>query len=453
MKIKISLCFLSALFLGVVGCNIFNPTESINIDNSDADALTYEGYMKIRSNDYTEAERFFNKAIEVDSTHSEAWYGLAKAKINIQQINAFDLLKYVNKSGGSSQLPISSMSDEVASRYQASVDSIINFLKIFITYDTTGRLDGVITYKTISDSYMLLQMFQTMLVMKKSMADIPACLNTNAETGLADCNIGDILNGLHGEKTTETLQAMHEIFATCSNNPQSMGSFAGDLLPGFSFLLSNDGKSATVSATCEAMSKATETSDDPKENEKALSTVISFSGYSMDADEDGDGCIDEEIVDGQDNDGDGEVDEDPRDQNSTYEYDEFAIARNLAHGEVGTSDLMVIKSIAPDRKYMSVDIDMNGTPADEDEWQFIFPDYRDRNANNNHRFKFTEKLTYNPMGLPFDEFMAKKREVALDYEGRLDLQYRKNVIGGCWVNYSEADFRKNLAAQEARYKE
>ena len=36
------------LSLGIAGCNIFNPTESININDDDAEALTYEGYKHIR---------------------------------------------------------------------------------------------------------------------------------------------------------------------------------------------------------------------------------------------------------------------------------------------------------------------------------------------------------------------------------------------------------------------
>ena len=72
MKLKIVLCSLCVLFLGIVGCNLFNPTEAINVDNSDADALTYEGYLKFRNNDYGEAERYFSKAIAADSSHSEA---------------------------------------------------------------------------------------------------------------------------------------------------------------------------------------------------------------------------------------------------------------------------------------------------------------------------------------------------------------------------------------------
>lgn len=66
-----------------------------------------------------------------------------------------------------------------------------------------------------------------------------------------------------------------------------------------------------MGASCDAMSSITQVGSTPEENEKKLSTVISFTGYSQSVDEDGDGCNDEEIIDGQDNDGDGEIDEDP----------------------------------------------------------------------------------------------------------------------------------------------
>ena len=163
MKIKLSICFLCTLILGIVGCNLFNPTGSANIDSSDANALTYEGYQKFRANDYSEAAYYFSKAIEADSSHSEAWYGLAKAKLNLQEINSFELLKYVNTEGSNS-MPISKMSDGTAAKYQYSIDTILDFMKVFITLDTTGQLDGVVSYKNVSDSYMILQLFKTMLI-------------------------------------------------------------------------------------------------------------------------------------------------------------------------------------------------------------------------------------------------------------------------------------------------
>jgi tetratricopeptide (TPR) repeat protein len=453
MKIKLSLCILCALILGVVGCNLFNPTESVNIDSGDAEALTYEGYIKFRANDYPEAEYYFSKAIEADSSHSEAWYGLAKTKLNLQEINSFELLKYVNTDGGRSSLPISKMAEGTSQKYQESIRYILDFLKIFISYDTTGRLDGVVTYNSISDSYMLLQMFQTMLILRKAMPSIPACMSVNAITGESECSLGDILNGLHGGKTTETLEALHEVFATCANNPESMGSVASQFLPAFGTMLSAEGKNVTISASCDAMSSVTQASADPNENEKALSTVISFSGYSQAVDEDGDGCVDEEVIDGQDNDGDGEIDEDPRDQSGEFVYDETTIFKNAISRKSGADNLIIIRSVGPNDKYRSVDIDMNGKRAEDAEWEFVFSDYHKRVENGNHKFKFAEKLTFNPQGHPFDVFMVEKQTIAKDYRGVYDLQYRKDVIGGCWVNYSDREFEEMLEAQRVRYEE
>ena len=453
MKLKIVLCSLCVLFLGIVGCNLFNPTEAINVDNSDADALTYEGYLKFRNNDYGEAERYFSKAIAADSSHSEAWYGSAKAKINLEEVNAFEILKYVNTDGNASVLPIAGMSDEMAQKYHQSINVVVDFMKKFITYDTTGRLDGVVTFKTISDSYMVLEMFQFMLVLRKEMPNIAACKEKDPISGLPKCSIGDILNGLHGNKGAESLEFLHEVALTCAKNPESMGSVVGQIFPGFSSLLSAEGKNTTTSASCEAIASVTEVSDDPDENEKNLSAVISFTGYSMDVDEDGDGCVDEEVVDGQDNDGDGVVDEDPRDNNQNFVFDEFSIAMNMADQKKGTSNLMIVKSVAPNEKYRSVDIDMDGQPADDDEWEFVHSLVSDRNNTGDHRFKFAANLVYNPQKLPFEEYMAKKKQVSLDYEGKYDLEYRKKYIGGCWVNYTEEAYRKNLEAQAARYKE
>ena len=37
---------LAALALCFAGCNLFNPIESVDISSTDADALTYEGYIR-----------------------------------------------------------------------------------------------------------------------------------------------------------------------------------------------------------------------------------------------------------------------------------------------------------------------------------------------------------------------------------------------------------------------
>jgi hypothetical protein len=452
MKLKLILCSLCALFLGIVGCNIFNPTESANIESGDANALTYEGYIKFRANDYDEAERYFSKAIEADPSHSEAWYGLAKAKLNQQEINVFELLKYVNTNSKSS-LPIAGMSDGMAAKYQESIDYIMSFLKDFITRDTTGQLDGVVTYRTIANSYMLLESFQFMLVLRKEMPFVAKCQQTNPRTGLPDCNIGDILNGLQGGKGARALSMVHDMTKTCEQQPEGFGSVLGQMIPGVSDMLTAKGKNETTSAVCGAIASVTQPSENPNEIEKNLSLVSSMSGYSMVVDEDGDGCVDEEVPDGFDNDGDGEVDEDPRNLNSGIQLDEVGMSLNVAYGHTGIQNLMLIQSVSPDEKYRSVDIDLDGRDADDDEWTFVYAKIADRKANNDHRFKFATKLVYNPQGMLLDQFMSLKWEVAHDYQGVYDLEFRKTHIGGCWPNYKESDFQRHLEATAERYRE
>ena len=58
------------LSLGIVGCNIFNPTESVNIKSDDAAALSYEGYIKFRDNEYSEAEELRSLA-RPDEVHPQ----------------------------------------------------------------------------------------------------------------------------------------------------------------------------------------------------------------------------------------------------------------------------------------------------------------------------------------------------------------------------------------------
>ncbi|MBR6126036.1 hypothetical protein IKQ19_21005, partial [Candidatus Saccharibacteria bacterium] len=190
MKIKLLLCFLCSLILGIIGCNLFNPTESANIDSSDSKALTYEGYLRFRANEYSEAAYFFSKAIEADSSHSEAWYGLAKAKVNQLEINTFELLKYINVDEKSA-LPIAGMDDATADKFHNSITLVQDFLAEFITRDTTGKLDGVITYDNVYKDAMLLDLVQFMLSLRDWIPFVAKCQEKDPVTGLTDCSIGD----------------------------------------------------------------------------------------------------------------------------------------------------------------------------------------------------------------------------------------------------------------------
>ena len=437
----------------IVGCNIFNPTESIDIKNSDAKALTYEGYLKFRNNEYTEAEEYFNRAIAADSSHSEAWYGLMKAMLNRKlntgsdSTNLFTLLTYVNSSRNS-RVPFAGMSENIASVIKSAVDSVDLIASTFIERDKNGRCDGVITYKTIADGYMVLQMMKTMLVLRKTTSTMENCsLDKNSDNA---CNMGAVLNSLK-DNPEETIESFHAVFSTCEESPESMANYFESYLQGFENIKPEAQQSA-ISSMCGALAEETdESKTSDGQQSKTLNIIIGQLGYSDIMDDDGDGCIDEEVYDGEDNDGDGEIDEDVRDKSGEIKYDNDAILKNVMAGHKEIKDLRVVKSAAPNEKYLYVDIDMNGTTPSMDafeitwEWGFFYPDYANRVATGDHRFNFATQLEWNKTGLAYENFKYLKQLIAKDTDPnniQYSLEYRKKYIGGCWNNYNEAKFQK-----------
>ena len=435
--------------LGIAGCNIFNPTESINIKDGDADALTYEGYKKIRSNEYSEAENYFNKASAADSNHSQAWFGLMKATLNrmlngTQETNVFSLLAYVNSSRDS-KVPFSGMSDEVAGQLQTTIDSVNVIADAFIERDKSGKTDGIVTYKTISEGYMVLQMMKTMLVLRKTTKGMDGCSLKKGEEN--SCDMASVLNNLKNDPA-ETVESFNAVFKTCEESPESMTKMFDSYLQGFDNLKDEAQRSA-VSSMCGALAQETEEAKNNEDQQtKTLNIIIGQFGYSDILDDDGDGCVDEELYDGEDNDGDGEIDEDVSDKTNEIEYDNDMILKNVAAGKTAIKDLRVVKRAAPNEKYTTVDIDMNGKTVSETnseldrEWKFIYPEYKNRVAAGDHRFVFAAGIIFNPENLPFEEYDAYKRAVAKDthYPPAYDLAFRKKYIGGCWVNYNEQRF-------------
>lgn len=435
---------LAALALCFAGCNLFNPIESVNISSTDADALTYEGYIKFRDNNYTEAEEYFLKAIEADQTHSEAWYGLIKAKMNLQDINTFELLKYVNLNQGTT-VPFADMNDEVAYKYKVGIDTVVKYAKAFIQLDTTGQLDGKITYKTISNGYMVLQLTQTMLSLRKTTKIMDGC-NVSAIPGQSKCDIASVLNTLKNNSPEEAVETFHEVFKICQENPDALAAVFSNNLQGFNWL-AEDKKGEAVSSMCGALANTTENTGTTYNETNALNIIIGQFGFSDAMDDDGDGCIDEEIYDGADNDGDGLVDEDIRDQSNSIVYDDILNAKNAIAKKTEIKYLRIVKDASPNEKYEVLDLDKNGYIGKDDrnEWEYAYKKFDDRDKNNNFLLKFAQDLKFNPQGLPLDQFLELKNLVAKDTDInniQYDLNFRKQYIGGCWVNYNQDSFRQ-----------
>ncbi len=426
------------LAAGIVGCNIFNPTESANIASGDAKALTYEGYLHYQKTEYTVAREYFEKAIAADSAHSEAWYGLAKAKLNQQNLNTIELLKYVNVSQETTTNPFDQMPEDVQARYSNGIDTVLDVLDDFIKRDSLGKMDGVVTFNTFSEGYMILTTAKMLLSLKK-LSNVTNSCSIDINTGKTHCNMAQTLANL--PEQCATLETMRKTFQSCVKDPSSISAIADQFVGSITSWIDKDHKSLMYSTVCQSMAETAKCSDDDFTNRHNINILAAEMGYSYIQDVDGDGCLDEEVYDGIDNDGDGEIDENVRDM-STTDVDEAAASKKLLAGSRKLNAVMVPKALHRTDKYMNVDLTHCGDVENDDAWTFETISAGKPNA---FRLKAAKNLVWYPStgGVLTPEVLAIKHEIALDtvYSNlKYPLSVRQEIVGGCWNNYTEANF-------------
>jgi len=417
---KLWLCTALALTTGIVGCNLFNPTESVNINSDDVDALTYEGYIHFRKAEYSEARVYFEKVLAIDSTVSEAWYGLAKSVLNQQKLNVFEMLKYANSKDGTSGFM--TMDDETADRYKNGIDSVMKYLAPFIDRDSTDRTDKKVTFKTISASYTVLILTKAAILMRNSAQDLTKMFNVSQNPPRIDVDWNSLKD--IGESAVEFFDAMGDIGQAIAADPSIATEVIRSYVPE-AYVLSDQGLTDATVLMADYLIK---TSDAVTSNEES---IIAYTSAGDMMDTDGDGCIDEEIADNYDNDGDGLVDEDLRpNEVMVFEMD-------FLNHKIGQ-----IEKVTQNDEYKAVDIDMNGDVGSETEWTFFIPGSNDRDAAGDHRFNAFVNLQwkYSEFGLQDAMRMARHDNDVTNI--KYNLQWRKDNIGGCWLHYDEAMFLK-----------
>lgn len=413
------------LSVGFIGCNLFNPTESADVASDDPDALTYEGYIHFRKGEYTIASDYFKQAIHADSSHSSAWYAWAKCIMNQQNINVFEMLKYA-KSSGSALSGFLQMSDDEAIKYKNGIDSVLFVLDQLIAREKAGKTDNAVPFRVYSASYSILQLTKTGIAMRKTQSSINNMFSTENGFGInfsqlnLDTLVDDVKEIIH--TTKEALIALQE-------NPDQMSTVLDDLAPEFK-LLSDTGKVVAVGFVADQLSFMDQqvSSTDNAGRESVFFTVGNH------IDDDGDGCVDEELPDKIDNDGDGEIDEDLR-SNDIYNMGDPNTV--IAYQKTGYPPFKISDS------YKLVDINGDGEPGNAEEWE-INPD---------RIFKFATALTWTVRATDpssKEEHIRIKEAIRLDNDInniQYDLDARKAMLGGCWNNY---DYNRFLMWFEGR---
>lgn len=398
-----------------VACNLFNPTSSGDVPNN-KEALVSEAFSAYRDAKYEDALENFDKALKKDSTLSEAYLGAVKAIMGKHNINVFTMIEEV-RLAQKDQIPFMNLSGQELENYQTMIAKSLPYIRELIKRDTLTPpknnkylySDKKITFSQIAAGYSIFEMAESLLKFRKTAVQFNLNISKNSETGKLSIDLEELYNS--SLENPENLDLVNTSIAELQNDIQN---FTQNILPSieeFTDLSIFTGESSSESVTKEIEATTSE-----------IQAQISFFLINDNMDNDGDGCIDEEIFDKKDNDGDGLVDEDLR----------LTLLDRLSL-DSDSEEYYVITAITPDGK----DHDMDKTVDGEPELTFAVK-AEDRIESKNFLLQFANEKSFSN-----SDSLELKHNVASDTlkaSIQYDLKWRKKNIGGCWVNYDEDMF-------------
>lgn len=294
--LAVSVCALMALD----ACNLFNPSGTG--DPSGYDALVAEGVKCLREQDFTEAKGNFEKALALRPHGQDAWDGWIESRFGeverITGVTLSRLVTEVRKISSTTTKPFWSSPLEEQDRFYRYLRAMDvaegTYLKGIGRTEFAGAADQQ-AYQSIKSAYVLLRICDFNSDGRIDASDT-ALVNvcSNDPGGLARDNVfiqdklKQLALGLSDSVTGAPRTARIAQFNALISASDSLFSALG---------LLSDG-----SRTWARLDTFTQTRGQE---------VAFYKGADL-KDNDGDGCADEEIVDGLDNDGDGFVDEDFR---------------------------------------------------------------------------------------------------------------------------------------------
>lgn len=423
----------------VVGCNLFNPAGTGAAEGG-SESLLLEAQNAFRDAEYTRAYELFSQAAAADTLCSACYFGMAKAGMRMSGVNPISLLALFNVD--SSEIPFVGLpNEEKTTNYKAMrlVDSLLSPLAnrdtLTALYDwhkasiadadwaalnlSTADQQRLRTFDSIyapldylgfplTDRVVSYPKFSAGLAVAKMATELLGFLDLNKDGIISDADLNiNITKDADGNITVN----LEELYAAAVNdqavvdnlndNIDKLGSGMTDLSAviasmGGSFGLGDD------STTSDG-----EIQQSAEEQLASLEGAVYFYKMGDKIDNDGDGCVDEEIRDDLDNDGDGFKDE----------------------------DLRVALDITKD----GIDNDQDGMTDEADESAL----------QDNNYLAFTSSFVNNSKGIPNSDIQADKIAVAFDTipeSIQYSLSARRQLIGGCWTFYDTPRFNAWIAA-------
>lgn len=356
MKFKACLTyFMMFVALCIAGCNIFNPGGEGDAGNI---GLNEQGEEYFRRGQYGKAMQAFEKAIARDSTNSMAYYGYAKSAIQFYQLDKIGILNDVKATASDPTsfaflqhsdsllslrlkaaarvrhvlglltdrdtltqwylyLSDSSAQDPANRNYDTAYAQRRDFIAQYLVHasfpDSTGYrrperfplTDFRMPYRNVIIDYTAIELLYTITRLYD--------LNRDGVIDSADALMKKLRFGANGGFQIDSLST---IAADLENDLAA----AEDL----NILISSVGSGLINTAQLSALMSGgktdssqsggtnAETSNNMDSVISTLGDAVMFYQFGDGLDNDGDGCIDEEILDDKDNDFDGFVDEDAR---------------------------------------------------------------------------------------------------------------------------------------------
>ncbi|MEO7423747.1 MAG: hypothetical protein ABI036_01090 [Fibrobacteria bacterium] len=327
-RIRIRRLAWAGLAVILAGCNIFKDAIGIEADTADQHIL--EGQADLQKARYPDALKEFTSAIDLDSSKSEGYYGAAKASLLEQHINMFQLMQSFQENDGKS-IPFLGEPDSVKDRIYVANRGINKYLTPLVELEKAGKSDGKITSLRFSADYALSSAIEAVLSLADFNGDGRINAKDNILNGIIDftdpskLNPDSIMANLADLKNdTAKIQALNGLLEKSQDllakSDKAIDLFLNGVLGKQDSLAG--GTCAAADTLCQQAQSGLQGAKTEQVGDSAITQVKKFiqdAGSTMiiykvfdKQDNDGDGCLDEELLDGIDNDGDGKIDEDSR---------------------------------------------------------------------------------------------------------------------------------------------
>jgi|GEM_PF-1307118 hypothetical protein len=311
----------------VSGCNLFNPSGTGTYPSNNADELVDAGQRALQAQNFTDAWLDFSKALLLDSTKSLAYEGLAEAELGRDSFSISNLVKLVDSISNApdaSKLGILlGLSDTELTNIYRPLMRVASIYQRLDTRDSLGKTDKVFPRDLIENDlttllgnstyFLLIDANRDTIIEPGELAGLKLMNIVASDTSSSSLQLSaqqliqqGTVDSVTGALADSTKNNINGILTNVSTIAQDT-TLLKKLVSSVSGTANNSTGNLASDSTTNAINQSAQTFI------QQLGSSTSFYLINDSLDNDGDGCINEEIFgDSLDNDGDSLIDEDGR---------------------------------------------------------------------------------------------------------------------------------------------